>query len=240
MSVTIPRPQAEQPEERPEQLPLEPGDHLDRETFHARYLAMQEDRKAELVGGVVYMASPVKRLHGRHTRKVGVWLDAYETATPGVEGFDNVTVILGDTSELQPDACLLINPEYGGQAREEDGYIAGAPELVVEVAFSSASYDLHSKKRDYERAGVREYVVVLTREPAVNWFVLREGAFVEMAPGPDGFFRSEVFPGLWLDPAALLRLDSAALLAVLQQGLASDEHGQFVAGLAAAKKRQQQ
>jgi hypothetical protein len=53
----------------------------------------------------------------------------------------------------------------------------------------------------------------------------------ELPPGPDGIYRSEVFPGLWLDPAALLRHDGPRVLEVLRQGLATPEHGAFVARL---------
>lgn len=173
------------------------------------------------------MPSPVGRKHGRHHLKVCAWLDAYEVGTPGVEVADNATVFLADDGEPQPDACLLISPDLG-QTRVEGDYIAGAPELVVEVAASSADYDLHAKKADYERAGVREYVVLLVQEPRVLWLVNRNGRFEELAPGEDGLYRSEVFPGLWLDAAALLRLDSRAVRESLERGLASEEHGQFV------------
>jgi Uma2 family endonuclease len=212
--------------------PLEAGDHLDQRTFHARYEAMPEDVRAELIGGVVYMPSPLKPRHGRMHTKVIRWLSEYEEATPGTEALDNTTDILGPDSEPQPDACLLILPEKGGQTREnEDGYLEGPPELIAEVASSTESYDLHSKKRDYERAGVKEYVVIALRQARVFWFISRHGKFEELAPEPDGILRSEVFPGLWLDPAALLRRDSPRLLEVLRQGLATPEHAAFVAKL---------
>jgi Uma2 family endonuclease len=155
----------------------------------------------------------------------------YEEATPGTEAFDNASAILGDDSEPQPDACLLINVPGLGQTGDQDGYIAGAPELIVEVASSSAAIDLHRKRDDYQRAGVREYLVVVLRQARVVWWVLRQGAFAELAPGPDGVYRSEVFPGLWLDPAALLRGDGPRLREVLRQGLATPEHAAFVARL---------
>jgi Uma2 family endonuclease len=119
---------------------------------------------------------------------------------------------------------MLLLPEYGGRTREKDDYIAGPPELVVEVASSTEAIDLHAKKRDYQRGGVREYLVVALRQQRVFWFALRDSNFVELQPGADGVLRSEVYPGLWLDPAALLARDSKRLLEVLRQGLASPEH----------------
>ena len=213
--------------------PLENGDHLDQETFHERYEAMPEDVHAELIGGVVYMASPMKRRHGRYGARVIHWLVEYETSTPGAEVLDNTTNILGKESEPEPDGCLFILPECGGQTWEDKkGYLNGAPELIAEIGESTESIDLHAKKEDYEKAGVREYLVVALRQQLVYWFIRRRGKFRELTLGADGIYRSDVFPGLWLDPEALLRRDSKRLLAVLKQGLSSPEHTAFVAKLA--------
>jgi Uma2 family endonuclease len=231
MSVLMERP-AVAPEEDRLLLPLEAGDRLDRATFHARYEAMP-DVKAELIEGRVYMSSPVKLNHGKPHLRVAGWLDAYLAATPGVDGAAETTLLPGGDNEPQPDLCLYLPEELGGQFRTESGYGITAPELVVEIASSSASYDLHDKKELYERIGVREYVVVTVREPAIRWFTLQNGRYEESPTGDDGIYRSGVFPGLWLDLAALLRLDSAAIAATLQKGLASPEHQAFVEQLAA-------
>jgi Uma2 family endonuclease len=221
------------PESKPAKLPpLEPGDHLDQKTFHERYEAMPPGTRAELIGGIVFMPSPLRLPHGRTHARVMAWLGEYEDATPGVEVYDNTTAILDEDSEPQPDACMVISPQRGGQTGvDEAEYMTGAPELVVEVASSSESIDLHRKRADYEQAGVREYVVVVIRQQRVVWWVARGGAFVELAPGADGIFRSEVFSGLWLDPAALLRHDGRRVKEVLNQGLASPEHAAFRAKL---------
>jgi Uma2 family endonuclease len=213
--------------------PLEPGDHLDQRTFHARYEAMPDGVRAELIGGVVYMPSPLKPRHGKHHAKLIAWLSDYEQATPGTEVYDNTTIILGEDSEPQPDAYLIVLPEKGGQTHLKDEYLVGSPEFIGEVASSTESYDLHSKKADYERAGVREYLVVALRQARIFWFVSRQGKFEPLPPGTDGIIRSEIFPGLWLDPAAFLRLDMARVLEVLRQGLATPEHAAWVAELAA-------
>ncbi|MGQ4810223.1 hypothetical protein NKDENANG_03672 [Candidatus Entotheonellaceae bacterium PAL068K] len=69
---------------------------------------------------------------------------------------------------------------------------------MVEVASSSASYDLHAKLQVYRRGGVREYVVWQVLDQEVDWFVLREGQYERLQPDIDGCLRSEVFAGLWL------------------------------------------
>ncbi|MEO8496499.1 MAG: Uma2 family endonuclease [Planctomycetota bacterium] len=209
--------------------PLEPGDHLDQKTFHERYEAMPEDVKAELIGGVVYMPAALRRRHGRSSSLLIHWLYAYEDATPGVEVYDNTTTIMGEESEPQPDACLIIRPDCGGQMRfTDDDYLEGAPEFVAEVASSTEAYDLHNKKRDYELAGVKEYLVVALRQKKVFWFVHRDGRFVEQATAASGRYCSAVFPGLWLDPDAIIELNSQKLLAVLREGLATPAHATFV------------
>jgi Uma2 family endonuclease len=168
---------------------------------------------------------------------VNTWLGTYEAATPGVEGAANSTVRLDLDNEPQPDSFLRIDPARGGQSRtSEDDYIEGAPELMVEIAATSASYDLHSKMNAYRRNAVREYVVVLTDEERILWFVLREGQFVPLAADSAGTFQSEVFAGLWLDGPALLAGDLAHVLATLQRGIATPEHAAFVQRLQTGRK----
>ncbi len=213
--------------------PLENGDRLTRDEFERRYAARPHLKKAELIEGVVYVPSPVRyRHHGApHALLIG-WLVQYAAGTPGVGVSDNSTVRLDLDNEPQPDALLLIDPACGGQTHfSSDDYIEGSPELVAEVASSSVSYDLHAKLHAYRRNGVREYIVWRVLEQAIDWFVLRAGQYEPLPVDANGLLRSEVFPGLWLDPAALLRGELATVLAIVQQGLASPEHTTFVARL---------
>ena len=181
------------------------------------------------------MPSPVRfDQHAQpHFLLIG-WLSAYCAATPGVQpGGDNATVRLDLENDAQPDALLRLETEQGGRSQVAlDGYLEGPPELVIEIAASSVSYDLHVKRRVYARSGVPEYLAVQMREQRVDWFILREGVYDTLKPNENGVLRSEVFPGLWLQPAAIWSADLAALLAVLQQGLASPEHTAFAARLA--------
>src|SRR5438093_9667991 len=200
--------------------PLEAGDHLDQATFHARYEAMPANFRAELIGGVVFVPSPLRLEHGVSHALVMGWLTHYWITTPGTQVWDNATAILGDDSEPQPDAALIIEPESGGQTSvSEDGYATGPPELIVEVASRSESIDLHRKHRDYEQAGVLEYVVVVLRQRVVRWFVLQDGTYRDREADASGLFKSSVFPGLWLDALALLQCDGRQVMATLQQGL---------------------
>jgi Uma2 family endonuclease len=185
--------------------------------------------RAEPIGGIVIVPSPLSSGHGFHHALVMAWLVNYWIATPGTKAGDNMTTILGETSEPQPDGALLIDPACGGQTGlSEDGYLTGAPELIVEVASSSASIDLHAKRRDYEQAGVLEYVVVVLRQRLIRWFILQDRTYQEISADADGIFRSRIFPGLWLHTNALLQLDGATVMDVLRQGLTTPEHAAFV------------
>ncbi len=214
--------------------PLESGDRLTRHEFERRYIAMPHVKKAELIEGIVYMASPLRfNSHGKPHGDLIIWLGTYKVYTPGVELGDNVTVRLDLDNEPQPDVVLLVNEQLGGQTRiSGDDYIEDAPELVAEVAASSAANDLYDKKKVYRRNGVQEYIVWQSLENKLDWFRLQNGQYVSLTPDANGVIKSIVFRGLWLDVSALLAGDMAKVLTVLQQGLNSQEHVDFLKHLA--------
>lgn len=213
--------------------PLESGDRLTRPDFERRYGVMPHIKKAELIEGVVYMPTPVRyEGHGEPHIHVTTWLGTYCAATPGVRSGDNATVRLDIDNEVQPDALLRIEPAAGGRSRiSEDDYIEGPPELIVEIAGSSASIDLRDKLRVYQRNGVQEYIVWQVYDRRVNWFHLTEGEYTSLTPDESGVIRSQTFPGLHLIVPELLDGNLAHVLTVLQQGLATAEHAEFVARL---------
>lgn len=214
----------------PAALPrLEAGDHLDQPTFHARYEAMPSSFRAELVEGVVIVPSPLLADHAQFHACLMCWLGVYVLRTPATCALDNATIVLLPDTEVQPDGALILAPSAGGQSRRWQGYIAGPPELVIEVSSSSEAYDLHGKFRSYEAAGVREYLVVLLRDRRAEWFVARDGKFVSQEPDEDRILRSTYFPGLWLDVAALFAPNGVQLMATLDRGLATPEHAQQAA-----------
>lgn len=210
--------------------PLRNGDRLTAEEYERRYDAMRGLKKAELINGVVYMPSPVIfEDHGGPHFDLIFWLGYYRAYTAGVRGGDNTTLRLPGNNRPQPDACLFILPSHGGQVRiDVDGYIVGAPELVGEVAASSENYDLHDKLEVYRQFGVREYVVWRVFDREIDWFVLRGGIYERLAVDVSGWYRSEVLPGLWLEPAALIAGNTARVLEVSQLGVADPTHQVFV------------
>lgn len=217
--------------------PLRAGDELTRAEFLRRWEANPRIKLAELIGGIVYMPSPVSVDHGGSDTDVGTWLGVYHAFTPGTASERNTTsFILEDTP--QPDLNLRLLPEYGGGSWVEGKFLHGVPEFVAEVCASSASYDLNQKYRLYQSAGVPEYLAVVVFEREIRWHVLVDGSYQLLSPDADGLHRSRIFPGLWLDGPALLSGDLRQVLERLQDGLRSPEYQQFVAQLAAkASKR---
>lgn len=213
--------------------PLENGDNLTRKEFERRYNALPWLKKAELIEGVVYMASPVRsEVHAEPHATMVTWAGVYRAATRGVRVADNGTLRLDADNEPQPDVMVRIDPRAGGSSwTSADDYVEGAPELAIEIAASSAAIDLRDKHTVYRRNGVREYIVWQIYDRRVDWWALREGEYQPLLPDDAGVLRSEVFPGLWLDVPALIADDLANLLVMLQQGLSSNEHAAFVAQL---------
>jgi Uma2 family endonuclease len=211
---------------------LKNGDRMTREEFHAIYERSPEGFKAELIGGIVHVASPLGLPHGRAHLTLGTLFGTYAMHTPGVECADNTTVFLGRISEPQPDLILRILPENGGQSSTTaDDYVSGAPELIAEVSDTTAALDLTAKRKDYKKYGVLEYLVLDVNQKALHWFDLPGGK--ELSPDSSGICRIRTFPGLWIHVAALLERNSSRLTGTLKKGIASSEHREFVKKLAA-------
>jgi hypothetical protein len=217
---------------------LQNGDHLTVAEFERRYEAMPAGIKAELINGVVYTASPVRiENHADQHGSLMTWLGYYRAYTPGTQLGDNATLkfLLGD-NQPQPDGILRVLPEYGGQSNTVDGYVIGGAELAAEVSASSVSYDLNEKFDEFEKNGVREYIVWRVEEAEIDWFLLKTNRFHRHIPAKDGYYKSKVFPGLWLDPQAMVADNMIKVLEVVQKGIASPEHQRFVKKLQARKK----
>ncbi len=217
--------------------PLESGDRLTVDEFEQRYTAASYIKKAELIEGIVYVASPLRfESHAQPHGRLMTWLGVYEASTPGVQLGIEPTLRLDRNNQPQPDGVLLIPQNIGGQSRlSKDDYIEGAPELVAEIAASSVALDLNDKKEVYRRHGVQEYIVWQIFEKKLNWYKLQSGNYISMMPDANGVIQSQIFSGLWLSVPDLLAGNVAQVLSLLQQGLNSPEHKAFVELLAQAQ-----
>ena len=214
----------------PQILPLENGDRLSRNEFERRYTESLDIKIAELIEGVVYVASPLRfQRHAEPHAKLMIWLGNYQIYTPGIKLGIEPTIRLDQDNEPQPDGVLLIDESLGGKSRiTDDDYIEGAPELVAEIATSSAAYDLYDKKKAYKRNGIQEYIVWQSLENKLDWFGLHDSEYILLQPDTEGIIKSQVMPGLWLSVTALLAGDMVKVLEVLQTGLNSPEHTEFL------------
>lgn len=216
----------------PAVIPLENGDRLSRREFEERYRARPDIKKAELIEGVVHVPSPVRATHAMKHGDLLAWLRVYSASTPGVAVLDNATVRLDFDNEPQPDVLMRIESAAFGQSRlDADDYVTGPPELVAEVAASSAAFDLHDKLRVYRRNGVKEYLVWQVYDRSLEWFVLTAGGYEPLAPDAGGMLHSRTFPGLRLAVKSLLDGDFATVLSALNEGIDTPEHAAFDARL---------
>lgn len=210
--------------------PLQPGDRLHRAEFERRCHAMPDGKKPELIEGVVYVPSAARLRHGQNQLRLATWIGNYVDSTPGTDCADNATSRLDNDNEPQPDPALFIAPDCGGQTRvSNDGCLTGPIEFVAEVSVSSVWLDRGPGLRTYQRDGVCEYLIWRVGDKMLEWYVLRDDG-VQLQPLPeDGIYRSEVFPALWLNAAAILQCDGKNIMKVLNDGLATDVHAEFVA-----------
>jgi len=216
--------------------PLKAGDVLTRDEFLRLWDAHPEIKKAELIGGIVYMPSPVGFDHGDYDNRNATWLGTYAAFTPGTRASSNATALMGEDAP-QPDEHLRLLAEAGGRTGVVDKLLTGPPELASEIVHTSAAYDLHQKRDLYEASGVFEYVAILLHEQEIRWHLLQDGKYQLLEPSPGGVWKSVTFPGLWLHGPAMLAEDMAKVLATLRRGLRSAEHAKFVEQLRKKMKR---
>ena len=200
---------------------LREGMRMNRPEFHRRYVAISaEDPSfhAELIGGVVYLRDRMSTSepHATFCSWLNAWLYEYVKRTPRTKALVAPTVEMDDLGEPEPDGVLKrIVPGEDGT-----GFLAGPQRFVAEVSVSTLRKDLGVKFRDYQRAGVPEYVVFDVEGRRVHWFVRgADGAFAPVEP-EEGFYRSREFPGLWLDAAAFFAEDAAGIEAAVAKGVA--------------------
>ncbi|MBW4527245.1 MAG: Uma2 family endonuclease [Phormidium tanganyikae FI6-MK23] len=208
--------------------PLENGDRLSRPEFERRYAADPHIKKAELIEGTVYVASPLRhRQHGKPHSRIQTWIGFYQAMTPGIDLSTEPIVRMDLDNEPQPDVVLFFE-RGGGITIAGDGYLEGAPELVIEIAGSSAAIDAGTKKQVYRRNGIQEYILWQSYENRLDWFQLVEGEYQLLLPDEAGVIRSQVFPGLWLSVDDLLSYNMTKVLETVQARIRSPEHQAFI------------
>ena len=187
---------------------LESGDRMERAEFERRYSRHPEIKLAELIDGVVYVASPVRIVeHADPHGILSAVFGGYLLANRGVRMASNGTWRCDDENEVQPDVLLRYLKSRGGTSWiDSDHYLRGVPELCAEITASSFNRDLYAKKELYLRLGVREYLTWQTEDGRIDWWRLEAGEYLAITPDEAGLLHSSVFEGLALNPAELLAL----------------------------------
>lgn len=203
------------------------GLRLDRVTFHRLYEASPELKRVQLIEGIVHMPSPMRFVqHANPQTCINGWLFCYVTQTPGVNTGGSATLKIDDENEFEPDGMLFY--DNGQLIIADDGYLEGVPELAVEVTASTFTIDSKEKFRVYEKHGVKEYLLWNTEAGTITWYARHKDKFVPMKSNRAGILKSKIFPGLWLEVAAMREGDMTQVMKTLYEGLASAPHRQYV------------
>ena len=212
------------------------GMRLTRDEFLRHCEAWPELEDVELIGGVVHIPQYVTAIHGDFHCLFSGWLGIYMFDTPGIKGLSRASWIMNEWNVSQPDISYIILPEYGGQLKKDKGIAVGAPALILEVSDEGAKVELGEKFKLYENVGVQEYIVADAESQKIYWFHLHNGKYQPLEPGEDGVYRSKLFPGLWLDVDALYQHATKRFREIIQAGLQSSEHIEFVELLQSRKR----
>ena len=218
-------------------LCLVEGRRLSRSEFERRWDATPELKHAELLDGVVYLRGDGRWVPASSRAELITWVGSYHAGTPCTTAGAHSSIRVDDANELQPNVALYTEHGPNRAVCDADDVLSSAPGFAADVVMRDKADVIPIRRRVHARFGTREYLVWRVEDEVVEWYSLRSGDYVALTPDPaDGLLKSETFPGLWLDPAALVRGDLAAVLAALARGLASPEHAAFVAALAARRQ----
>jgi Uma2 family endonuclease len=163
---------------------------------------VQDGQKADLIDGVIYMASPdntrADDLFGWLFTVLKIYVRRKKL---GRLTGSRVAYRLDDKSAPEPDIGFV---RKVGLSRIKRGGVEGSPDLAIEIVSpDSIERDYITKRKKYEQAGVSEYWIVDEQEHKVT--VLRPdatGKFREVRPRK-GVFHSQVITGFRLDPSWL-------------------------------------
>lgn len=209
---------------------LHDGDRLTMEEFERRWDAMPNLKHAELIEGQVYMNAAALRWDW-HSEPHGLLVSVmthYARVTDGVLFGSDPSVRMNPSSMPQPDAVLRVSEKIGGLSQIQKGYVVGRPEFVIEVSGSTDRHDLGAKKTLYLNTGVPEYLNWSVPDEQIVLFRLQSSSYEKVAEDHTGILKSLILPGLWFDPAALIRGDRPRIYEVMDMGIASPEHKEFV------------
>ena len=189
-------------------------------TFSDFLELIREDQKADLLDGVIYLASPENADHNDLLRWLTVVLDLFiEDRRLGRLTINKVAYRLSDRTAPEPDLAFVAANRLD---RIKPGYVDGPPDLAVEIVSpDSVDRDYEEKRRRYEAAGVLEYWIIDPLESTAT-FLVREGdAFVERVRR-EHVYQSRVLEGFELDVRWLWQRPLPATMPVVRRLLGEE------------------
>jgi Uma2 family endonuclease len=188
-------------------------------TFEDFCFLVKDGQKADLIDGVIYMASP-DSLDSNELSKwlIGLTDDFVVEKELGKIYILRVAFRLEERSGPEPDIGFVKKSRLHLAKR---GYFDGPPDAAFEIVSpESIERDYEKKRKLYEKHRVGEYWIIDEMEQAVTLLRLnKRGKFHEVKPKA-GVYRSEVIAGFWLDAAWLWQSPRPRKSIVLKQLLA--------------------
>ena len=187
-------------------------------TFDDFCALVQDGQKADLIDGVIYMASPDNTDANRLFMWVGGLVDDFAKETDQGEVFGSrVACRLDDKNAPEPDIIFVLKKHLH---RIKRGHVLGSPDAAWEIVSpDSIDRDYNKKWKQYERAGIPEYWIIDELEEKVILLTLtKQGKYREVAP-KNGELHSKVLKGFFLRPDWLWRKPLPKKTKILQEML---------------------
>ncbi len=185
-------------------------------TFDDFCVLVKDGEKADLIDGVIYMASPDNIDAYRHYRWLGHLMSDFCEETDQGEIFGSrVAFRLADLGSPEPDLAFVQKARLHLVRR---GFFDGPPDAAFEIVSpESVERDYVLKRSQYEAAGVAEYWIIDAMERRVTLLRLgANGKYREVKPRK-GELHSAVLRGFWLRPEWLWQEPLPRKRVVLQQ-----------------------
>lgn len=186
-------------------------------TVEEFYSLVPDDQKADLLDGVIYLASPDSRRANNLTGFLFSLLAMYNDAKAigGAVFITRFAFRLSKYCAPEPDVAY-VRPERVHLVHE--GGMREGPDIAVEVVSrESRQRDYRRKKQVYQKAGVEEYWIIDPLEDRTEFHRLEQGRYKLVPLEANHLFRSQVLPGFWLDVNWLLSWPLPNPYACLQQ-----------------------
>jgi Uma2 family endonuclease len=165
---------------------------------YADYLTWPDEPRFEIIEGIPYLQAAPSRLHQRIVtsllgelytflkgNRCEVYTAPFDVRLSGSEDEEEYQVV-------QPDISVVCDAE-----KLDDQGCKGAPDLIVEVLSPSTwKRDRIEKMNQYQKHGVREYLVIYPNEKIVEQYILDEnGKFrTPLIFKDEDVFSSDIFP----------------------------------------------